>query len=197
LREIGLVPTTHEPCLYTGNIHINQVIFLCQVDDFAIATSNPKTADIFLDMLDEWLSIPIKRQGYLDMFNGINGTQTRDYIKISCKLFIDKCCDKHLATWMSSYLMAAARPTPLPSDPSWFKKFNAATSDPDPKRQADLAKRMNLSYHSGVGKLIWAMTTCHPDLACASVKFPIKGLPPQTSLSWASSCAEIHVHYPG
>jgi hypothetical protein len=71
---------------------------------------------------------------------------------------------------MSLYLMATARPTPLPSDPSWFKKFNAATGDPDPKRQADLAKRMNLSYRSRIGKLIWVMTTCRPNLAYASVK---------------------------
>ncbi len=90
LCEIGLAPTTHEPCLYTGNIHGNRVIFLRQVDDFAIATSDLKTADILLDMLDERLSIPIKRQGYLDMFNGIDVTQTRDYIKILCKSFIDK-----------------------------------------------------------------------------------------------------------
>ncbi len=41
-------------------------------------------ADILLDMLDERLSIPIKRQGYLDMFNGIDVTQTRDYIVIGC-----------------------------------------------------------------------------------------------------------------
>ena len=60
---------------------------------------------------------------------------------------------------MSLYLMAAARPTPLPCDPSWFKKFNAATGDPDTKKQADLAKQINLSYRSGVGKLIWAMAT--------------------------------------
>jgi hypothetical protein len=185
LREIGLKPTHHEPCLYTGNIHGNRVIFLRQVDDFAIATSDSKTADILLDMLDERLTIPIKRQGYLDMFNGINITQTRDYIKISCKSFIDKCCEKHLATWMSSYLIASARPTPLPCDPSWFKKFNAAIGNPDPKKQNDLAKAMNLSYRSGVGELIWAMTTCRPDLAFASVK-----------LSQSNGCPHEH-HYHG
>jgi hypothetical protein len=170
LREIGLVPTHHEPCLSTGNIHGTRVIFLRQVDDFTIATPDSKTVDILLDMLDERLTIPIKRQGYLDMFNGIDITQTRDYIKISCKSFIDKCSEKHLATWMSSYLIASARLTPLPCDPSWFKKFNAAIGNPDPKKQADLAKKMNLSYRSGVGELIWAMTTCRPDLAYASVK---------------------------
>ena len=147
-----------------------RVIFLRQVDDFAIATSDPKTADILLNMLDERLTIPIKRQGYIDIFNGIDIDQTWDYIKISCKSFIEKYCEKLLTTWMSSYLMAAACPTPLTCDPSWFKKFNSATDDPDPKKQADLAKSMNLSYRSGVGELIWAMATCRLHLAYASVK---------------------------
>jgi hypothetical protein len=160
-------------------------VFLCQVDDFAIATSDPKTADIILDLLDKRLTIPIKRQGYLDMFNGVNITQTRHYIKISCKSFIKKCCDKHLASWMSSFLMAAARPTPFPCNPSCFKKFNAATGDPDPKKQAELAKNMQLSYRSGVGELIWAMTTCCPDLAFVSVK-----------LSQSNSCPHEH-HFHG
>jgi hypothetical protein len=51
-----------------------------------------------------------------------------------------------------------------------MKKFNAATGDPDLKIQAKLAKTMGLSYHSSVGKLIWALTRCPPDLAFASVK---------------------------
>ncbi len=63
-----------------------------------------------------------------------------------------------------------ARSTPLPSDPSWIKKFNAAIDDPDKKIQARLAKSMQLNYRSGVRKLIWAMTTCPPDLAYANVK---------------------------
>jgi hypothetical protein len=44
---------------------------------------------------------------------------------------------------------------------------------------------MNLSYRSGVGELIWAMTTCRPDLAFVSVK-----------LSQSNSCPHKH-HYHG
>jgi hypothetical protein len=88
------------------------------------------------------------------MFNGIDIIQIQDYIKISCKYFIDKCCEKHLASWMSSYLMAAACPMPLPCNQNWFKKSNAAIGDPDPKKHADLAKSMHFSYRLGVGELI-------------------------------------------
>ena len=66
----------------------------------------------------------------------------------------------------------------------WWKEFNKATGDPDVKVQASLAKGMQLSYCTGVGKLIWAMTTCRPDLAFASVK-----------LSQSNSCPhKIHYH---
>jgi hypothetical protein len=58
----------------------------------------------------------------------------------------------------SSYPMPA-RSTPLQSDAKWLKKFNTAVGDPDPKVQASLAKSMQLTYCSGIGELIWAMTT--------------------------------------
>ena len=44
---------------------------------------------------------------------------------------------------------------------------------------------MQLSYRSGVGELIWAMTTCRPDLAFVSVK-----------LSQSNSCPHEH-HFHG
>jgi hypothetical protein len=53
-----------------------------QVDDFTIAAPDERTLDILLDKIDEKLSIPLKRQGLLDMYNGIDIVQTKDYIKI-------------------------------------------------------------------------------------------------------------------
>jgi hypothetical protein len=57
LRELGLTPMVHEPCLYSGMINGKQVIFKRQVDDFAIAALDAKTANILLDMLDEKLTV--------------------------------------------------------------------------------------------------------------------------------------------
>ena len=53
-------------------------------------------ANILLDMIDNKLSIPMKWQGYLDMYNGIDVLQMRDYIRITCKTFINKIWDKYL-----------------------------------------------------------------------------------------------------
>jgi hypothetical protein len=54
------------------------VVFKRQVDDFAIAAPDERTANILLDMIDDELAIPMKRQGYLDMYNGVDVIQTRD-----------------------------------------------------------------------------------------------------------------------
>jgi hypothetical protein len=63
---------------------------MCQVDNFAIAAPNQRTADILLNMLDKKLTMPIKRQGLLDMFNSINIVQMKNYVKIDCHTYIDK-----------------------------------------------------------------------------------------------------------
>jgi hypothetical protein len=55
-----------------------------QVDDFAIAAPDQRTSDILMDLVDDELTMPIKRQGLLDMYNGVDVTQTRHYIKIDC-----------------------------------------------------------------------------------------------------------------
>ena len=184
LRELGLTPTTHEPCLYSGVINGQRVIFMRQVDDFAIATPDEHTANILLDLLDDMLTMPIKRQGLLDMFNGVDVVQTRDYIKIDCHTYVEKMCTKYLASWLNKIPLSENRPTPLPSDGDWLKGFNAATGPTDPKARAALETSEQIRYRTGVGELIWAMTTCRPDIAFTSVKLSQSNSTP----------AEIHYH---
>jgi hypothetical protein len=184
LREVGLTPTVHKPCLYSGTINNQRILFMQQVDDFAIAAPDEQTSEILMDLIDDKLTIPIKRQGYLDMYNGIDVLQTQHYIKLSVTTFIEKVFEPYFKTWMKMCYPMSNRATPLPSDQQWLRKFNAAIGDPDPKVQAQLAKSMQLTYRSGVGKLIWAITTCRPDLAYTSIK-----------LSQSNSCPhELHFH---
>ena len=60
LRECGLSPTTHEPCLYSGVIEGSQVLFKRQIDDFAVAAPNEYTANVLLNMIGKKLSIQMK-----------------------------------------------------------------------------------------------------------------------------------------
>jgi hypothetical protein len=121
-------------------------------------------------MLDEKLTMPIKRQGLLDMFNGIDVAQTKHYIKIDCHTYVNKFCKEYLNTWLCKLHIADDHPTPLQVDKEWLKKFNSAVGSTDPKAIAKLESSMQIKYRDGIGELIWAMTTCRPDLAFASVK---------------------------
>jgi hypothetical protein len=164
------MPTTHEPCLYSSPIDGKRVVFMRQVKDFAIAAPKKGTANILLDMLDDELTMPIKRQGLLNMFNGINVVQTGYFIEIDCHTYVNKMCMKYLATWLSKVLLSENRPTPLPSDADWIKGFNATTGPSDSKEQAALEASMQLKYRAGIGEIIWAMTTCRLDIFYGSVK---------------------------
>ncbi len=154
-----------------------------QVNDFAIAAQDQHTADVLLNMLDDLLTMPIKRQGLFDMFNRINMMQTTHYIKLDCHTYINEFCNKYLATWLKKMTASDDCPTPLPVDrKDWLKGFNSTMGSSDPKLIAKLESTMQIKYCGGVGKLIWAMTTCHPDLAFVSVKLA----------QFNTSPAEIH-----
>ncbi len=99
-----------------------------------------------MDLIDDKLCIPIKRQGYLDMYNGVDILQTKHYIKLSVKTFINKVFESHIATWIKTCYPMPSRSTPLPSNQTWLKKFNAAIGDPVAKVQSQLAKSMQLTY---------------------------------------------------
>ena len=86
LRSIGLVPTIHEPCLYSGLIDGKRVLLLRQVDDFATAALEQSTCDKVMDLIDGHLKIPLKRLGLINMYNGVNVEQTKHYVKLSCKI---------------------------------------------------------------------------------------------------------------
>jgi hypothetical protein len=130
LQELGLTPRTHEPCLYSGIIDGKRIIFMQQVENFAIAAPDARTANILLDMLDGKLSIPLKQQGHLDMFNGIDVLQTCHYIRLSCTSFIDKISAKYLSSWMKHMYASTSHHTPFPTDSAWWGKFNKAVGDP-------------------------------------------------------------------
>jgi hypothetical protein len=61
--------------------------------------------------------------GLLDLYNGLDVIQTRDYIKINCCTYIERICEKHLANWMHNYNVPTGRPIPLPGRESFMKTF--------------------------------------------------------------------------
>ena len=184
LRKCGLSPTTHEPCLYSGLIEGERVLFMRQVDDFAVAAPTEHIANVLFDMIDDAITFPMKRMGLVTLFNGLDIIQTREYIKISAETYINKIIAKYLGDPVNLRVneFCDRRATPLPSRVNFERDFIGAIGDTDELKQEDLKKRMGFNYRGAIGELIYAMVTCHPDLSYGVVRG-----------SQANTCpAEIH-----
>jgi len=161
-----LSPTTTTR-LYSGLFCGQHILFMRQVlDDFAVAALSESIANTFFemlfDMIDEQLTFPLKHMGLLTLFNRLDILQTADYVKISCSTYSDKIMPQHLSSsWLFNHHIPN-HPTPLPSTKSFMTTFLHANEDP--KMQDELAKSMKIVYKSSIGELIYAMTTCPPDI---------------------------------
>ena len=60
LKRIGLKPTNHEKCLYTGTVGGHKIYLMWQVDDFSVAAPSLEIANILLSHIDENLREPLK-----------------------------------------------------------------------------------------------------------------------------------------
>ena len=144
LRDIRLTPTIHEPCIYSSLILGDRVLFMRQVNDFAISALSQRIANHLLDLIDNKLTIPMKRQGHVTLYNGLDILQTRDYIKVSCETYINRISELHLAQrWMKAYLISD-RPTPLPTTPQFMNALQSEEGDPDDKAQLALVKESGI-----------------------------------------------------
>jgi hypothetical protein len=68
-----------------------KVVLLCrQVDAIAVACSDHTVAQDWVDSIKG--SGPIKSQGILSSFNGIDVDQRREYVKIPCQSYLTHVC---------------------------------------------------------------------------------------------------------
>jgi hypothetical protein len=141
-----------------------------QVDDFAISAPSQRIANHLLNLIDDKLSIPMKRQRLVTLYNGLGILQTSDYIKVSCEMYINWISNIYLDHgWMKLYLILD-RPTPLRTTSPFMKELQTEEGDPNPVVQRTLEKKMGFSYWSRIGQLVYAMVCCRPYLSFATVK---------------------------
>ena len=95
LTAMNFKSCPHEPCLHDGEFNGKILIFLRQVDDFAIASPIPELASSFLDTLDKNLKQKLKGQGLLSSFNALDVQQTSLHTKISCSTCLTKTLKSH------------------------------------------------------------------------------------------------------
>ena len=77
IHDVGFTPINHEPCLYHAIYHGHRVLFLHQVDDFAIEAHDPTIPSQLIKLIDSKMSISVKHLGLILRFNGIDILQTQ------------------------------------------------------------------------------------------------------------------------
>lgn len=158
-KEILLTPTTHEPCLYSGTHQNTPVLFLCQVDNFAIACPDESIAQSMIDQINEHMSVQIKYLGLLTCYNGVDVDQTGKFIKIYNTTYINKILAGH-KKWFQPQTPCHNYPIPMKSESSYIKTIEQAIPPSTDKARVRLQREMKLNYCQVIGELIYAMVTC-------------------------------------
>jgi hypothetical protein len=164
LKDIGLHPTTHEPCLYQGTINGKLVLFLRQVDDFAIATHDEDTANYIIAAISKHLQLPIHNLGIITRFNGINVDQTKHYVKLHCTKYLTKMLQHH--PWA---LTEGTHPIPFPSDKTALAKILNCPIPTTDLEKKQLESNMGIKYHHVMGEVMYPMVKCRPDISTHAI----------------------------
>ena len=69
LHNITFQSTRHEPCLYRATINGRMVLFMRQVDDFAITARDATTVNGIIEQINVHLRMPMKNLGIITRFN--------------------------------------------------------------------------------------------------------------------------------
>ena len=170
IRSYNLTPCTHEPNLYYTNNYNSTgkgMLFLCQVDDFAIGVEDRSTANDIISKINSEMSIEISELGQISRYNGVDIQQTRHYIKAYNCTYIDKLCAHH--DWIKRDTPAGEFPVPMKADPDYQRRLE--TSEPlTPDMLAKVEKKFGFTYRQAVGEQLYALVTCRPDISFAVTK---------------------------
>lgn len=168
VNELNLQPTKHEPCLYHGTFKGKEILFLRQVDDFAIACESETIAKELLAAINTKMSVNIKYLGLVDRFNGVDIDQKREYIKIHNKTYIRKILKNYAWIWKDRY--KPNNPLPMKAEHGYQKLLEEAPTPMTPDAITALQHKMGFNYRQAIGELLYAMVTCRPDISYPVIK---------------------------
>ena len=167
LLKIGFTPTTHEPCIYIKFTPTETIYLLRQVDDFAIACDDKKTATFYWDEMDKHLKEPLKREsGLLKRHNGIDIIQSSHGIKMHCATYLQRI----LQSKTFDMQIAKQKPLPMDSTNQYMKILESTPRPKDTEQQKQWETVAGFKYRNATGELIFAMITCRADIAFPIIK---------------------------
>jgi Reverse transcriptase (RNA-dependent DNA polymerase) len=162
LHEMGLSNTTHERNLYTGFVQGSDVLLCRQVDDLAIASTSAVAYDHITDTIGR--RVELSKLGLLTRFNGVDITQTREYIQISCTTYIEQMLAAH--GWSKPAIGEDGdKPIEPLSDTMVNEMQNATGHLEGTAEHKALEKDMQFNYRNVVGELVWVFIVARIDLA--------------------------------
>jgi hypothetical protein len=164
--------TTHERNLYCGTIDGELVLVARQVDDFAIGSRDPATANRLLKIINSHVTTKNQglgsptQYGISHRFNGLDVHQSSKFIKISCETYIQRVLQTH--GWESPGPRESDRPDIVPLHPDVASKLATLSgpSEGSPEFTA-LADEMKFGYRQLLGKLIYAYILVRIDIGFA------------------------------
>ena len=162
LQEMGFTPARHEPCLYKGIVEGELVLFLCQVDDFAVAANNTTICEQIIQYINSKMTMDVKGLGIIERFHGLDVHQTKRYVKITCERYITKMLQDH--DWMQTG-PKPIMPIPLPSETTFIKGLEQAIPPQSQHEQEELRKEMGFNYRKVIGEQLWPMIKCRTDIS--------------------------------
>ena len=168
LHKLKFKNSTHEPCTCGKTLHDNaQIFFLCQVDDFLTSAPTQEIADVEFQHMQRYLKQPLKILGAVTAFNGMDISQTKDCIKISCHTHLKKVLEGH--QWEQTQRSGYTN-TPLNPDKRCIEKLDTCEVPTDVKLQNQLQTKMGFKCRQAIGELLFTAVTCRPDLMHAVIK---------------------------
>ena len=166
--KLKFVPTTHEQCLYKGTFKGKEVLFLRQVDDFSVASSDEMVCNQVIDEISKYLTAPLKNLGRVDRFNGVEVQQTDKFVKLHNTQYIEKILTRH--GWLSDTYKHQNYPVPMRSDSKFLSALENAKGPENDIERNKLESKMKFSYRQALGEILYAMVTCRPDISVSITK---------------------------
>ena len=162
--KFGFQATTHERNLYRGTVNGALVLVCRQVDDYAIASADPATAETLISMINE--HVTTSSQGIGTRYNGVDVEQTRDYVRLHCEVYIDRVLQTH--GWETPSPNESDRHdiVPLTADVSTQLNLLSGPAEGTPEHSA-LATAAGFSFRQLLGELIYAYVICRLDIGYA------------------------------
>jgi hypothetical protein len=163
LDDLKIVFTTHERSIYRGTIKGKIVLVCRQVDDLAVACSDPAVAQGLIDDIGK--EVDLVSQGILSSFNGVDVDQQREYVKVSCHSYLSRMLKAHGWDKPSPNEKSDAKPIEPLAASSAEELNNSIGPAEDTSAHRALEKDVGFGYRQVLGELTYAYVVGRVDIS--------------------------------